>query len=414
MKICVITFQFPPEVRGGVGTAVNRITRNLAASGIDIQVVAPGPHGPEDNFSSLVENGVTVHRTCPGLGSHFGDPTHLRNIANYVARLHEQEKFDLFHGVFVFPAGHLATLLSKDMGVPSVVSIRGSDIELHRYHWGLFGAVKWTLENAAFVTSVAGTLLDKASSFAQICRKKVIKNAFDPDLFSNQDIEELVKTRCGLRGQIFVKKLKSEKAKGKLVVGATGIIRPGKSGFSILFQAFEDFHGQYPESHLLLIGDFADPEEKKTWLQQFKKRKMIRHISITGRVPHSEVLAWMRQVDVFVLPSLYEGSPNAVLEAMACQRPIISSAVDGVLEIIEDGQDGMLFPSQRSDILCEKLMLMADDHNLRKRLGMAAEHKIREQFSPEKETEIWRDIYKRVINEYNPESQNPNVIHDKN
>ena len=413
MKICVITFQFPPEVKGGVGTTIDRITRNLAASGIDIQVVAPGPHGPEDSFSFFVENGVTVHHTCPGLGSHFGDPTQLRNIANYVARMHDREKFDLLHGVFVFPAGHLATMLSKDMGVPSVVSIRGSDIELHRYHWGLFGAVKWTLENASFVTSVAGTLLDKASSFAQICKKRVIKNAFDPDLFSNQDIEELVKMRCGLRGQIFVKKLKNEKEKGKLVIGTTGIIRPGKSGFSILFQAFEDFHRQYPESHLLLIGDFADSELKKTWVQQFKKRKLIRHISITGRVPHSEVLAWMRQVDVFVLPSLYEGSPNAVLEAMACQRPIISSAVDGVLEIIEDGQDGLLFPSQRSDILCEKLMLMADDYNLKKRLGIAAGHKIREQFSPEKETEIWREIYKQVIDEYNPESQNLNVIHDK-
>ncbi|MCY3684177.1 MAG: glycosyltransferase [Gemmatimonadetes bacterium] len=413
MKICVITFQFPPEVKGGVGTAINRITRNLAASEIGIHVIAPGPHGPEDSFSFIVENGVTVHRTCPSLGNHFGDPTHLRNIADYVARLHDREKFDLFHGVFVFPAGHLATLLSKDMGVPSVISIRGSDIELHRYHWGLFGAVKWTLENAAFVTSVAGTLLEKASSFAQICKKKVIKNAFDPNLFSKQNIEELVKTRGGLRGQIFVKKLKNEKEKGKLVVGTTGIIRPGKSGFSILFQAFEDFHRQYPESHLLLIGDFADSELKKTWLQQFRKRKLIRHISITGRVPHSEVLAWMRQVDVFVLPSLYEGSPNAVLEAMACQRPIISSAVDGVLEIVEDGQDGMLFPSQRSDILCEKLMCLADDHNLRKRLGIAAEHKIREQFSPEKETEIWRDIYRRVIDEYKLESQTSNVIHDK-
>ena len=201
MKICVITFQFPPEVRGGVGTAIDRITRNLAAWGIDIHVIAPGPYGPEDSFFCIVENGLTIHHTCSALGNHFGDPTQLRNIADYVARLHEREKFDLFHGVFVFPAGHLATLLSKDMRVPSVVSIRGSDIELHRYHWGLFGAVKWTLENAAFVTSVAGTLLDKAPSFAQVCKKRVIKNAFDPDLFSNQDIEELVKTRFGQKTQ---------------------------------------------------------------------------------------------------------------------------------------------------------------------------------------------------------------------
>ena len=58
MKICVITFQFPPEINGGVGTAVHRITRNLATSGVQIHVIAPGFHSPEDTFTSSQEEGI--------------------------------------------------------------------------------------------------------------------------------------------------------------------------------------------------------------------------------------------------------------------------------------------------------------------------------------------------------------------
>ena len=105
MKICVLTFQFPPEINGGVGTAVYRITRNLANTGVQIHVIAPGSHSPEDTFTATQEGEIMVHRTCPGLGNHFGDPMHLRSIGKYVSRLHERERFDIIHGFFLFLLG---------------------------------------------------------------------------------------------------------------------------------------------------------------------------------------------------------------------------------------------------------------------------------------------------------------------
>lgn len=396
MRVCVITFQFPPKISGGVGTAVHRITRNLATSGVQIHVVAPGFHSPEDTFTASLEGGITVHRTCQGLGHHFGDPMHLRSIGNYVSKLHDQERFDIIHGFFLTPAGYLAVMLSREIDVPAIVSIRGSDVELHRYQPVLFGSVKWTLENASFVTSVAQTLLDSACSFADIKKKKVIRNAVDLNLFDDRDIDEIVSARGGIRNRAFLKKLMRKKSKGKIIIGTASILRPQK-GFSILIDAFETLQKRYPESHLLVVGDFADPEERRSWIKELKKRRMIRKVSITGRVPHSEVLSWMRLMDIFVLPSLYEGSPNAVLEAMACHRPVVVSAVDGVVDIIEDEIDGLLVPSGSSDCLCESLMRLVENQDLRERLGMAAERKIQDLFLPKTETEIWLEVYRLVM-----------------
>ncbi len=396
MKTCVITFQFPPEVRGGVGTAVHRITRNLATSGVQIHVIAPGFHSPEDTFTSSQEEGITVHRTCPGLGNHFGDPMHLRSIGNYVRRLHDRERFDIIHGVFLTPAGYLAVMLSTEIGVPTIVSIRGSDIELHRYQPVLFGSVKWTLENASFVTSVAQTLLDSACSFANIKEKKVIQNAVDLNLFDDRDVYKIVSARGGMRNLAFLKRLMGEKSKGTLIIGTASILRPQK-GFSILIEAFENLQKRHPDSHLLVVGDFADPEERKSWLKELKKRRLIRKVSITGRVPHDEVLAWMKLMDIFVFPSLYEGSPNAVLEAMACHRPVVVSAIDGVVDIIEDGIDGLLVPPGSSDCLYKSLMRLVENQNLRAQLGMAAKRKTQDSFSPKSETEIWLEVYRHVM-----------------
>lgn len=396
MKICVITFQFPPEINGGVGTAVHRITRNLVTSGVQIHVIAPGVHSPEATFTASQERDITVHRTCQGLGHHFGDPMHLRSIGNYVSRLQDRERFDIIHGFFLTPAGYLAVMLSREIGVPAIVSIRGSDIELHRYQPVLFGAVKWTLENASFVTSVARTLLDSACSFADIKKKKVIRNAVDLNLFDDRAINKIVSTRGGMRNLIFLKRLMREKIKGKLIIGTASILRPAK-GFSILIDAFEALQQRHTESHLLVVGDFAAPEERRSWLKELKKRKLIRKVSITGRVPHDEVLSWMKLMDIFVLPSLYEGSPNAVLEAMACRKPVVVSAIDGVVDIIEDGIDGLLVPPGSSNCLYKSLMRLVENQNLRKKLGMAAERKIQDCFSPKSETEIWLEVYRQVM-----------------
>jgi glycosyltransferase involved in cell wall biosynthesis len=95
----------------------------------------------------------------------------------------------------------------------------------------------------------------------------------------------------------------------------------------------------------------------------------------------ADVRAWLCASDIFVLPSLWEGLPNALLEAMALGLPVVASGVDGVLEAVTDGEDGMLVAPGRAGVLSEVLARLMADPELRRRLGHAARARMAENFT---------------------------------
>ncbi len=133
-------------------------------------------------------------------------------------------------------------------------------------------------------------------------------------------------------------------------------------------------------------------------LQQISDMGIKRQIVFTGYIPHPEVMAWMNEMDIFAFSSLHEGSPNALIEAMACELPIVASRVGGIVDIVEDNRDGLLVPADDADMLSQKLQCLIQDKELRKRLGKSAKHKVENRFSPTQETENWLEIYHHVLN----------------
>ena len=186
------------------------------------------------------------------------------------------------------------------------------------------------------------------------------------------------------------------KSNGGTIIGTAGFLRPIK-GFHILLQAFGKIVKIYPNTCLLVVGRFTQETYKRDMLQQISDIGIRRQVVFTGYIPHREVLAWMREMDIFVFPSLHEGSPNALIEAMACELPLVASRVGGIVDIVEDNRNGLLVPADDADMLSQKLQRLIQDQELRKRLGKAAKQKVEDQFSPTQETKIWLDIYHRVL-----------------
>ena len=255
MNICIITFQYPPMFNGGVGSATCRIAKNLAGVGLNIHVIAPGSLGIEEAITPSCEEGVTVHRTFPGLGNYYGDPMDLREIGTYIVKLHEKINFDLLHGVFLMPPGLVGAMVAKEIDRPLVVSIRGSDVELMRYVPVLSRTTGWVMEQASMVTSVASDLLEKAKQIASLQKYKVISNAFDADEFEPWPIRE-ISVGQGWRFQLFVERFCRAKSRGGVIIGTAGIIRPAK-GFPILLEAFKKLSEFCPEVYLLIVGGFC-------------------------------------------------------------------------------------------------------------------------------------------------------------
>ncbi len=120
------------------------------------------------------------------------------------------------------------------------------------------------------------------------------------------------------------------------------------------------------------------------------------HVAITGHVP--EVTPYLHSADVFVLPSLEEGSGSlSLLEAMQAGRAIVASACDGIPEDVRDGEHALLVPPGDSRALAGTLARMLADGPLRARLGAAARARYAERFSADSFTRALAGVYDELI-----------------
>ena len=101
-------------------------------------------------------------------------------------------------------------------------------------------------------------------------------------------------------------------------------------------------------------------------------------------------------MDVFVHPSLRDGMPNALLEAMACERPVIATPVGGMLDVIKDGENGIFVPVSDGDVLATAINEVLHDAELRSRLGTAARKSIIDSFPVQNELDGNLDVYRNL------------------
>lgn len=161
---------------------------------------------------------------------------------------------------------------------------------------------------------------------------------------------------------------------GELLFGAIGRLDQQK-GHSYLIEAMPQLVGRV-QAKCVIIGDGP----KRAALEQLvHKRALEKWVVLLGE--RDDVTAWLSTLDVFVLPSLWEGLPNALLEAMALGLPVVASAVDGVPEVVEHEKTGLLVRPQDPAGLAEALRRLSTDAALRQRLGEAAKKLIAEKFT---------------------------------
>ena len=120
-----------------------------------------------------------------------------------------------------------------------------------------------------------------------------------------------------------------------------------------------------PDAKLYIFGLGSLEEEIR------KETRGFDNIRLMGVVPHERLPYELNRSEIFILPSLYEGHPKALLEAMACGLPVIGSRVEGIKGLIEDGVNGLLCEPTPEDIR-RKIVQLLSDRNLRERLGKNA------------------------------------------
>ena len=175
-----------------------------------------------------------------------------------------------------------------------------------------------------------------------------------------------------------------------VVCVAAGRFSPEKGQMHLL-RAADDAIRLNSQLRFLLYGD--GPDLKKV-------RAGVKRLGLEGRILcpgfEKEMLACIRGADLFVNPSLSEGLPNAVLEAMALKVPVVATAVGGVPEVITSGKNGVLVPADSHLALTQAIIDLVEHRPLMGKLAEAALETVREQFSFESQMRRLSEVYEMV------------------
>ena len=162
-----------------------------------------------------------------------------------------------------------------------------------------------------------------------------------------------------------------------------------------LIDAFAKIAGEMPAMRLLMVGDGDEKEQAET---------MISNLGLSGRVILSpfrqDVPDVLAAADIYVLPSLWEGMPIGLIEAMAMGKAVIATNVDGSKEMIQHDRNGILVSTDNLvDNLAASLHRLASDAALRRILGEQALNTVKDSYNAKKMTREIEDIYKEVLSD---------------
>lgn len=165
-------------------------------------------------------------------------------------------------------------------------------------------------------------------------------------------------------------------------------------GINELVEAFSKLNMQYSNTRLLLVGGLEqnlDPLKPEI-IAEIDRNKAIEAV---GR--QDDVRPWLAASDAFVFPSYREGFPNVVIEAGAMGLPSIVTDINGSREIIEDGKNGIIIPSRKSDLLQTAMEVFVTDKDLTKRLSTEARSMISSRFEQGYVRQCLKDYYKEIL-----------------
>ena len=389
MKTLFLTNEYPPSIYGGAGVHVDYLSRELAKL-MEVEVRAFGNQHHQEPHLSV--------RGFPVDAGQFGCPKHLQSIFGALTRCVQFNAAgidaDLVHCHTWYT--HLGGILAKlNYGIPLVITIHSLE-PLRPWKREQLGAgyefscwvERTALELADAVVAVSRGTRDDVRRLFNVAeeRIRIIYNGIDPDEYRPVAASDQL-ARYGVDPAkpyaLFVGRIARQK----------GIIH--------LVNAIEYLA---PGTEVVLCAGAPDtPEiaaEMKAAVERVKaKRPDVEVVWIAEMVPKSVVYQLYSHAGVFVCPSIYEPFGIINLEAMACERPVVASAVGGIKEVVVDGETGFLVPLKQyaespfeareperfARDLAEKINRLVADAGLRARFGQAGRRRAVETFS-------WRAI----------------------
>lgn len=374
MKILMISPYFYPEI-GGAEFAAYEVSRWLAQEGHEVKVVTK--HFGEFRDHELLY-GVEVFRVrarrIKGLQSLSAFPGMLRQAVRLA------EKADIVHAHIPYPSAIIACIIKKLKNKPYLVTSQGSELLDYPEERPL-RAIKpitgITLKNADHIHAISRALKESIVKNFGIPHDKItiIPNGVDFNLFNPY------------RGK------KDPNRAEKIIVSVSRLTE--KNGLDYLIRAMPQVLEKV-DSKLIIVGD----GDQRTYLENLIKRLGIEdRVVLKGWVRYEDVPEIIASADLFVRTSITEGLGTAFLEAMACATPVVGSRVQGILDIIQEGYNGILVNPTDVQEIANSIIRVLEDESLRSNLiknGL----KFVEKYRWDNISRQYLELYRKILSQF--------------
>jgi glycosyltransferase involved in cell wall biosynthesis len=161
-------------------------------------------------------------------------------------------------------------------------------------------------------------------------------------------------------------------------------------GIAELIESFLQLDKQFDNLRLLLVGCFEDQDP----LPPFTRKSLETHPHVILAGPVKDTPAYYAMADLVVLPSYREGLPTVILEAKAAGKPVVGAAVTGIVDVVTDGETGLLFPAGDVCALTHALARLITDKALATKLALAGQRQVKREFQ---QARIWEGLHQEYL-----------------
>ncbi len=278
----------------------------------------------------------------PGIGRALHAGCWLASLLAQHGRRLRAERYDGVLASWAYPDAVAAGWLARWLGVPYLVKVHGSDLNVMAEHATRRVQIRAALRHAGAVVTVSRALAEKAVAIgADAARVHTVYNGVDSERFMPGDRGE-ARARLKLLSDapllLYVGNLKSTK------------------GCLDLLEAFPALLAARPQARLAYVGSGGC---RTQLLERARALGCAERVDLVGAVAHDALPDWFRAADLLCLPSHNEGVPNVVLEAMACGTPVVATRVGGIPEVLP-AQAGILVPVRQPAGLSAALIEASD------------------------------------------------------
>jgi teichuronic acid biosynthesis glycosyltransferase TuaC len=340
MRILLFSSLFPNSVMPQFGLFVHRRAEAVARRGVQLRAVAPVPYFPrflpvprwrayaqvpaEERLGKMqVTHPRYLHAPGPGMYTQAWSLAHA-TLPHLRALRHEFD-FELIDAHYIYPDGVAAVHMARALGVPCVLTARGSDINLLPRHALVRRQIQDALQHADAIVAVSGALGTSMLRLgAPEQRLHVVPNGVDRDLFHYGETGP-ARRKIGI--------FSDEKL--LLSVGNLNELK----GHALVVEAVARLRARGIRVSYHIIGA---GEEEGRLEARIAALGLTDCVHLQGPVANERLRPWYQAASLFVLASSREGWPNVLNEALACGTPVVATKVGVVPEIVRHGDNGLL------------------------------------------------------------------------